>query len=420
MRKQFYCSVTPLLCPPLTRSSVAPLLPCLLQPPAASFPMTQILVIDDDAQTRNLLQRTLNKQGYTVSVAGDGKEGLRLAKQLKPSLIICDWIMPETNGLDVCRQIKATPELATTFFILLTALGSVENRVEGLDAGSDDFLSKPFDMYELQARVRAGLRLHELNQDLNEQKQLLELELAEAAEYVSSILPEPLISPNVNIDVRFIPSRQLGGDGFDFYWLDDRHLVIYLLDVAGHGLRAALPSLAVINLLRSRSLNNVNYYRPREVLLALNQTFQITDRNDKYFTIWYGVYNIKTRELTYATGGHPPAILLSSSREKPSEEKRLRTAGVPIGMFADVDYDDICCQINAHSSLYIFSDGIYEIEQNIIDGNCLENFINILKKYHHGESNNLDDLLHMLPINSKHDKPLRFDDDLSIVQIYFK
>jgi phosphoserine phosphatase RsbU/P len=382
--------------------------------------MTQILVIDDDIPIRKLLQRTLNNQGYTVSVAGDGEEGLRLAKQLRPSLIICDWMMPEPNGLDVCRQIKAIPELATTFFILLTALGSVENRVEGLDAGSDDFLSKPFDMYELQARVRAGLRLHELNQDLKKQKQLLESELAEAADYVSSILPEPLISSHVNIDVRFIPSRKLGGDGFDYYWLDDRHLVIYLLDVAGHGLRAALPSLAVINLLRSRSLNNVNYYRPSEVLQALNKTFQMTDRNDKYFTIWYGVYNVETRELIYATGGHPPAILLFSSAHSPLQEERLRTAGVPVGMFADMDYDDAYCQIKANSNLYIFSDGIYEIEPQDDRGNCLEVFIDLLKEYHCQSDYNLDKLLQMLPVNKKYDRLLRFDDDLSIVQIYFK
>jgi sigma-B regulation protein RsbU (phosphoserine phosphatase) len=382
--------------------------------------MTQILVIDDDAHTRNLLQRTLDKQGYTVSVAGDGKEGLRLAKEIKPALIICDWMMPETNGLDVCRQIKAIPELATTFFILLTALGSVENRVEGLDAGSDDFLSKPFDMYELQARVRAGLRLYELNQDLKKQKQILESELAEAADYVSSILPEPSISPHVDIDVRFIPSRKLGGDGFDYYWLDDRHLAIYLLDVAGHGLRAALPSLAVINLLRSRSLNNVNYHRPSDVLRALNRTFQMTDRNDKYFTIWYGVYNIKNRKLIYATGGHPPAILLSPTDEKTSEEKRLRTAGVPVGMFADMDYDDDICQIMVGSSLYIFSDGIYELEQSKIDGNSLEKFIYLLKTHHNRSDNNLDSLLQMLPVQNKEKQSLSFEDDLSIVRVYFK
>ena len=154
--------------------------------------MVQILLIDDDSTIRLLLERTLKRQGYDVVCAGNGEEGLVKAKELHPAMIICDWVMPGVSGLQVCRQVKSLPDLATTFFILLTSLGSVEDRVKGLDAGADDFLCKPIEMNEFIARIRAGLRLHQLSQDLTEQKQLLEAELAEAAEYVSSILPTPL------------------------------------------------------------------------------------------------------------------------------------------------------------------------------------------------------------------------------------
>ena len=297
--------------------------------------MARILIIDDDSTTQLLLQRTLHQQGYDIVLASDGEEGLIEAKAVRPALIICDWIMPRKNGLEVCSQIKSTAELSTTFFILLTSLDSVEDRVKGLDAGADDFLCKPIEMNELKARVRAGLRLHELSKDLQNQKQLLEAELAEAAEYVSTILPEPLSHKSLSIDVCFIPSRQLGGDSFDYFWLDDRHLVFYLLDVSGHGLRASLPSLAVINLLRSRGLNGVDYYQPNSVLSGLNRAFQMSDRNDKYFTIWYGVYDLQNRSLTYSSAGHPPAILLTSDD---NAEKRLKTPGVPVGMFPDIQY----------------------------------------------------------------------------------
>ena len=154
--------------------------------------MVQILLIDDDSTIRVLLERNLKRQGYDVVCAGNGEEGLVKAKELHPAMIICDWVMPGVSGLQVCRQVKSLPDLATTFFILLTSLGSVEDRVKGLDAGADDFLCKPIEMNEFIARIRAGLRLHQLSQDLTEQKQLLEAELAEAAEYVSSILPTPL------------------------------------------------------------------------------------------------------------------------------------------------------------------------------------------------------------------------------------
>ncbi|PSF37531.1 regulator [Aphanothece hegewaldii CCALA 016] len=377
--------------------------------------MAQILVIDDDSSIQLLLKRALTYSGHNVSLASDGAEGLKMAIQLCPDLIICDWLMPKMNGLEVCRHIKSRSELSTTFLILVTSLGSVDDRVKGLDAGADDFLCKPIEINELQARVRAGLRLHQLSYDLQQQKQLLEAELAEAADYVRSILPAPVQESTLKIDFRFFPSRQLGGDGFDYYWLDQDHLAIYLLDVSGHGLRSALPSLSVINLLRSQGLNQVNYSCPSEVLGGLNRTFQITPRNDKYFTIWYGVYCRKNAQLTYSSAGHPPAVLLSNQSGEITE-KRLKTTGFPIGMFEEAEYVDHTCSINPDSSLYIFSDGIYEIEQTNGKIFGLENFISLLKTYYQKSPNNLEEL--MQKVHNLH-QVSHLDDDLSIMQINF-
>lgn len=375
--------------------------------------MFQILVVDDDPAVQLVLTRLLKKQGYDVAVASDGESGLIQAKQLHPALIICDWMMPRLNGIEVCRRVKADKELSTTFFILLTSLGSIEDRVKGLDAGADDFISKPIEVNELKARVRAGLRLHQLSHDLQTQKQMLEAEWAEAAEYVRSLLPEPLTQP-INIQSRFIPSQRLGGDCFDYFWLDSDSLAIYLLDTAGHGLKATLPSISVLNLLRSRTIPNLNYHRPSEVLSALNQTFQLAYQNDKYFTIWYGVYNRANHQLVYATAGHPPAVLISENNQ---QVQSLKTPGMPIGMFPDVIFTDRFCHIETGSTLYIFSDGIYEIHQP--DGSMwsLEEFINLLlvntRKF--GKSN-LEPILQA--VTSLNAKPV-FDDDLSILEVKF-
>lgn len=375
--------------------------------------MFQILVVDDDPAVQLVLTRLLKKQGYDVAVASDGESGLIQAKQLHPALIICDWMMPRLNGIEVCRRVKADKELSTTFFILLTSLGSIEDRVKGLDAGADDFISKPIEVNELKARVRAGLRLHQLSHDLQTQKQMLEAEWAEAAEYVRSLLPEPLTQP-INIQSRFIPSQRLGGDCFDYFWLDSDSLAIYLLDTAGHGLKATLPSISVLNLLRSRTIPNLNYHRPSEVLSALNQTFQLAYQNDKYFTIWYGVYNRANHQLVYATAGHPPAVLISENNQ---QVQSLKTPGMPIGMFPDVIFTDRFCHIETGSTLYIFSDGIYEIHQP--DGSMwsLEEFINLLlvntSKF--GKSN-LEPILQA--VTSLNAKPV-FDDDLSILEVKF-
>ena len=115
--------------------------------------MFQILVIDDDSSIQILLKRMLEKQGYQVIAVDNGQDWILQALACPPAMIICDWMMPGLNGLEVCDRIKRDPKLSTTFFILLTSLDSVADRVKGLDAGADDFISKPIEQNELKAFV---------------------------------------------------------------------------------------------------------------------------------------------------------------------------------------------------------------------------------------------------------------------------
>ncbi|WP_448596929.1 PP2C family protein-serine/threonine phosphatase [Thermoleptolyngbya sp.] len=380
--------------------------------------MPQILIIDDDSIIQTVLKKALQSQGYEVAIADDGETGLTLAEKLRPALIVSDWVMPGLDGLEVCRRVKANPSLSTTFFILLTAQSAVEDRIQGLDTGADDFLAKPIEINELQARVRAGLRLHALSEDLQAQKRLLEKELSEAASYVRSLLPAPLTG-EIDIDSRFIPSSQLGGDCFDYFWLDPDYLAIYLLDVSGHGLGAALPSITVLNLLRSQSLPNVNFYQPHGVLRALNEAFQMDSQHDKYFTIWYGVYNKVKRQLTYACAGHPPAVLmpgrLLAQPDQPSETCLLGMRRMPIGMMPDTVFESSRCTIPPGSLLYIFSDGIYDLPSPTGQPTWgLHPFINTLSSC--ADTPDLDFLLQAVRTQGG---VSTFSDDLSILQIAF-
>jgi sigma-B regulation protein RsbU (phosphoserine phosphatase) len=385
--------------------------------------MTQILVIDDDPTIRVVLTRALKKQGYGVTVAENGQEGIDRAKEIHPALIICDWMMPIMDGLEVCRQVKANPDLSTTFFILLTSRGGTEDRVMGLDTGADEFLSKPIRPDELSARVRAGLRIYQLTSDLRSSNQrladfnhILEAQLAEGAEYVRSQLPPPMKTDPVTINNRFIPSRQLGGDCFDYYWLDDEHLVMYLLDVSGHGLGSTLPSVAVSHLLRTRSLSGVPFSEPARVLSALNDAFQMDMHQDKYFTIWYGVYHVPTRELSYSCAGHPPAILLSGDPNTAQPVQKLKTPGMPVGMFPEIEYPQNSFQVPPLSTLYIYSDGAYEINQRNGKLWTLEEFVQLLSDYREKNQTELDQLLDYL----RNLNPKRvFEDDLSLLQVNF-
>ncbi len=135
--------------------------------------MAKILVIDDDITVQLVLVHLLEREGHQVISATDGQTGLELAKQQHPDAIVCDWMMPGLDGLEVCRQVNADPDLATTFFILLTAREDVDDRVKGLDAGADEFLSKPIEAEELLARMRAGLRSRQLTQQVAHTNQYL-------------------------------------------------------------------------------------------------------------------------------------------------------------------------------------------------------------------------------------------------------
>jgi sigma-B regulation protein RsbU (phosphoserine phosphatase) len=398
-------------------------------------PSIRILLIDDDRVLQSVLERILRSQGAEVLVASSGRDGLVLARRHHPQLLICDWCMAEMDGLEVCRTFKEDPELAPIFFILLTSRGAIEDRVAGLDAGADDFLIKPVDSSELTARVRAGLRLHESNRklrelshDLAEQKRRLEEELSSAADYVRSILPAPL-EGDVDIDCLFLPSSQLGGDCLDFYWLDAQHLVIYVLDVSGHGLAAALPSISVHNLLRTQArLHQLDpaarspgepdclLQRPSEVLRYLNRLFQSTEQNSQYFTIWFGVFDSSHGDLRYASAGHPPALLRSTSLTGDPEWQELKAPGMPIGLFQDAVYEERLVSISAPSQLILYTDGMYEIPQ--ADGSLWDHisFRALLQEQFDSGRTELAELVREIQSRSGVDL---FPDDASAIRIRF-
>jgi PAS domain S-box-containing protein len=267
-------------------------------------------------------------------------------------------------------------------------------------------------MTAIGSQIGQFIKRQQAEEEVRRQNEILQAELNQAAEYVRSLLPRPLTG-TVTTEAQFVPSLQLGGDAFDYYWLDADHLAVYLLDVAGHGVRSALLSISVLNVLRSQSLPNTNFSQPSAVLTALNRVFQMNENGDDYFTIWYGVYNRVKRELVYACAGHPPAILLSEASSTPSVSK-LGALSIPIGMLPEADFDDDCYEIPPDSTLYLFSDGVYEIHQP--DGEIwgLNAFIDLLTDYKKNNTGQLDPVLHHIQgLNGN--KVL--DDDFSLLQI---
>jgi sigma-B regulation protein RsbU (phosphoserine phosphatase) len=190
----------------------------------------------------------------------------------------------------------------------------------------------------------------------------LTYELSQAARYVRSLLPAHLDGP-VRARWRFEPSSALGGDFFGYDWIDQDHFAIFLLDVSGHGVGAAMLSVSVANALRGRTLPNADFCDPGAILARLNDTFPMDLHDEKYFTIWYGVYDRPQRRLTYASAGHPPALLLAGPTPERARPIELGQESHAIGMIPDVRFDGDSVALEPFNTLYVFSDGAFEIHR---------------------------------------------------------
>jgi sigma-B regulation protein RsbU (phosphoserine phosphatase) len=250
----------------------------------------------------------------------------------------------------------------------------------------------------------------------NEILMRLNEELTEAADYVKSLLPKPITEGPIKTEWRFIPSASLGGDAFGYHWIDSNHFAIYLLDVSGHGVGAALLSVSVTNTLRSQSLPDIDFRDCKQVLESLNAKFPSEENNDMFFTIWYGVYNKNTRELTYSSGGHPPALLLIDNSEGDSEAVLLKTPNYVIGGMQEVTYEKQKFSVGEHTKLYVFSDGVYEVEKS--DGSMwrFKEFIDFMNKVK-TDGQSILDRLHRYAGNLRQSD--NFEDDFTILEVGF-
>ena len=137
-------------------------------------PDIRILIVEDDPFFQRVLLKRLAAEGYQVEAVSDGREGMRAIVTFEPDLVISDWMMPHVDGLELCQSVKTGLREASPYFILLTAKGEISDKLLALDTGADDYLVKPCDQGELLARVRAGLRIVLLTQDLRKSAQELE------------------------------------------------------------------------------------------------------------------------------------------------------------------------------------------------------------------------------------------------------
>jgi len=407
-----------------------------------------ILVAEDDIVTRMVISSVLKQNGYIVQAAENGKKALEIfSTKSEIDIIVTDLNMPEMNGLELIKEIRNRGSEIP--IIILSGNEDISVAINALKSGANDYILKEKyaqealiptvenflekeqlklrnrqlteDLIEKNAELELkNVRLLETSKQLDETLQRLKEELSEAAQYVKKLLPEPIDSPCINADWRFIPSTSLGGDSLGYHWLDDDHFAIYLLDVTGHGVGSALLSVTVMNVLRSDTFLNIDFRKPGDVLYALNNAFQMEKHNNLFFSIWYGVYNKKDHLIKYSEGGHPPGLLYNNynSSNNKHEIIQLHTHPNPIiGVMEEIPYEEKIIKLENYSKLYIFSDGVFEINKKDDTIWTFEEFEEFMAENTNSKKPLMDELYDYTKQMCKTES---FDDDFSILEISFK
>jgi sigma-B regulation protein RsbU (phosphoserine phosphatase) len=379
-----------------------------------------VLLVDDQPFIGEAVRRMLaSSTDIDFHFCADPKAALQRAEEVAPTVILQDLVMPDVDGLTLLRAFRANPATRDVPMIVLSTKEEPKTKAEAFALGAHDYLVKLPDPIELIARIRhhsagyiAHLQRNAAYDALQRSEQQLAGELAQAAKYVESMLPSSLTG-EVATDWQFVPSVQLGGDSFGYHWIDADHFAIYLLDVCGHGVRSALLSISAMNVVRSQSLPATDFRFPEQVLSSLNEMFDMDKHDGMYFTIWYGVYVRSTRELRFAAGGHPPAVLVRNHHDRPVAEA-LDLTGMIVGAFPGMTFDARRVTIQPSDRLYVFSDGVYEVTKP--DGTMwtFEGFLEALRSAPSAAA---------VPAIVETVKEVRgssdFEDDVSIVEVRF-
>jgi phosphoserine phosphatase RsbU/P len=384
-----------------------------------------VLLVDDQPIIGEAVRRMLaGEEGIAFHYCKDAPAALEKAAEVSPTVILQDLVMPGLDGLELVRRYRADERFRDVPVIVLSTKEEPAVKAEAFALGANDYIVKLPDRLELVARVthhsRGYTALVERNEAftaLQKSQQILANDIATAATYVRSLLPPPQDSGGIAADWRFIPSASLGGDAFGYHDLDPEHFAVYLIDVCGHGVGAALLSVSALTAIRSETLPQTDFRDPAAVLAALNRAFPMERHNDMFFTGWYAVFHRPSRRLRWAGGGHPPAILLAGGVSKAGGERRmLDSEGPLIGAVEGLEFTADEVAVPPGSRLFLYSDGAFEIAR--LDGSMwpFEEFVATLAAGSGAPEGRMDALLTRIrELSGRSD----FHDDFSMVELVF-
>jgi len=316
-----------------------------------------ILIVEDNPESLDILRARLTAHNYEVITALDGEAGLTMAREKQPDLILLDIMMPKMDGIEVCRRIKGDPSLPFMPIILVTAKADSKDVVAGLEAGGDEYLTKPVDHAALVARVKSMLRIKDLHDKVLEQSAQLRVQLETATKIQSLFWPKiPELGAGSHLWAVSMPARFVGGDAYDVIRMEDESWLAYIADVADKGVPAALIMAALSTKIRSEALIQTEVDQLLETVN--NSMYDLTSEEGFFATIAVARYWPSSGKMQLTLGGHflPLWIVEGDIKNLPQLE------GISLGVTPDVHYETKEISISPGESILFFTDGVIEAE----------------------------------------------------------
>lgn len=333
--------------------------------------MPKVLVVDDEAHVLKILGKYLERIGCEVIAAGGGEQGVTLCEMGMPDLVLMDITMPGVNGIEACRRIKECKDTHDIPIIMLTGMPETEYLEPAFKAGALDYIAKPPRPVDFKARVLSALRLkREIDERKDREERLqyaldiIERDLKAAAQIQECLLPLP--SPpllGVRAAWRSRPCQQIGGDLLDVFTLKDGRVGFYILDIAGHGVQAALFSVMLSRMLSdTRAADNLlitdsgDVRGPEQVIGLLDERLQKDTRIDHFLTIVYGIIDSEKSSVQYTMGGHPSIMVCDSAgnTEFWDDQDRVIGLGKPCSFTRNEKV------LEPGTRIFLYTDGIVE------------------------------------------------------------
>jgi sigma-B regulation protein RsbU (phosphoserine phosphatase) len=336
----------------------------------------RILIAEDERISRATLVRHLEDWGHSVTATEDGEKAWQHFKAGGFDIVVTDWEMPLLSGLELVKRIRESAASTYVYVLMLTSRTDKSDIVSGIEAGADDFVSKPFDREELRVRLLAGERIVRLERALNQQNAVLRDAnerirdgLQAAARVQRAMLPRKAIeNPRVRAAWTYVPTDELGGDAIGLELIGDRYLIAYVLDVSGHGVPAALLSVTAMHALApagegaSLLLGPQNgdglgsIQSPGRTVAELNRRFCASDNDGRFLTMVLFALDTHSGRAIFARAGHPLPVLVRAGSVIPLSDD----GGIPIGVCDGIDYPDVALQLEPGDRFFLHSDGFIE------------------------------------------------------------